>query len=523
SLSEGYTLPRHTVLRSRIGKGEQTACEYRTAHDVTLWPIEIVNAEYFTRDMVSIDVPNVPGVKAGIRIRLRSTAGFTFSELSLNTLTFYLQGIGEQPMHLYEQLFANSIAVIARPAVKTPTWQHIQDPTCIKRVGFNEDEAMLPYGTRSFHGHRVIEEYFAIPQRYMFVRIEGLDEAVRQCNHDELDLIVLFNRQDRLIQNQIDADDFALFCSPAVNLFPKRADRIHLTQHQREFHVLPDRTRPLDFEVYDVLSATGFGTGSEREQPFAPFYATRDTTRDPHAQAYFQLQRQQRKQSSKSRRHGPRSSYIGSETFISLVDRDERPHHTTLRQLALETLCTNRDLPLMMPIGTGGSDFTIQENAPIDSVICLAGPTRPRPSRAATDGKTSWRLINHLSLNYLSLRDHDEHQGAVALRALLQLYGDTSEAAIRKQIDGVQAITALPVTQPIPTNGPLTFGRGLRLTLTMDETSFEGTGVFLLGAVLEDFFAKYVSLNSFTETIVRSSDRGDIIRWPARIGRRHLV
>jgi type VI secretion system protein ImpG len=69
----------------------------------------------------------------------------------------------------------------------------------------------------------------------------------------------------------------------------------------------------------------------------------------------------------------------------------------------------------------------------------------------------------------------------------------------------------------------MTFGRGLEITLTCDETAFEGAGVFLLGAVLERFFAKYVSINSFTETVLRTVQRGDVMRWPARVGLENLV
>ncbi|MCA9266432.1 MAG: type VI secretion system baseplate subunit TssF [Planctomycetales bacterium] len=523
SLSEGFTLPRHTVLRSHIGKGEQTACEYRTAHDVTLWPIELVEAEYFSRDFVSIDIPRIPGVKAGFRLKLKSTAGFNFNELSLDELTFHLHGISEQPMHIYEQLLANTIAVVARPAAGGAGWQHIQDAACLNRVGFQANEAMLPYGNRSFHGYRLIEEYFTLPQRYLFVRLAELGPAVKRCESNELEIVILLNRHDRFLENQVTADDFQLFCTPAINLFPKRADRIHLTQRKREFHVIPDRTRPLDFEVFDVVSATGYGSGDVQEQAFAPFYASHDVSAESQAAAYFQIMRVPRKASTSQQRRGPRSSYIGNETFISLVDRNERPFHTDLRQLGMDTLCTNRDLPLMMPVGVTESDFSIQVNAPVKVVKCLAGPTKPLPSRAARSGVMTWRLINHLSLNYLSLLDKDDSGGAAALRSLLQLYGETSEPAIRKQIEGVHSVTAEPITRPLPTDGPLTFGRGLQISLLLDESCFEGTGAFLMGAVLDEFFAKYVSLNSFTETVVRSVDRGDIVRWPARIGRRHVL
>ncbi|MGB2971169.1 MAG: type VI secretion system baseplate subunit TssF, partial [Candidatus Competibacter sp.] len=78
-----------------------------------------------------------------------------------------------------------------------------------------------------------------------------------------------------------------------------------------------------------------------------------------------------------------------------------------------------------------------------------------------------------------------------------------------------------PLTRRAPIAGPIAFARGLEVNVTLDEGAFEGAGIFLLGAVLEQFFAKYASINSFTETVVHSSERGEIMRWPARIGKRH--
>lgn len=64
---------------------------------------------------------------------------------------------------------------------------------------------------------------------------------------------------------------------------------------------------------------------------------------------------------------------------------------------------------------------------------------------------------------------------------------------------------------------------GLEVTVTLEEAAFEGTGAFLLGAVLEQFFARYVSINSFTETVVRTLERGEIVRWTMRNGLRPIL
>ncbi len=523
SLADGFPVPRDTALRSLLGKDEQTACEYRTAHDVRLWPLELAEAEYFSRDVATLQLPRLAQVRAGIRWRLRTTAGLKFKQLSLDRLPLFLRGTGERPMHLYEQLLGNAVAVVVRPAQRDPPWSDVLDKSHIARPGFEDHEALLPCGPRSFQGYRLLQEYFALPQRFQFVEFRGLGPSLRRCEGSELEIVVLLNRNDKFLENSIDAEDFALFCTPAINLFPKRADRIHLTDRAAEHQVVPDRTRPLDFEVHQVTSVTGYGSGDEGQQEFRPFYAAAELTNRRDRGAYFTVRREPRVLSTKQRRVGPRTSYVGGEVFVALVDGNEAPYRHDLRQLGLTTLCTNRDLPLMMPVGKANTDFTLEISAPVVSVRCLSGPTKPRPSPMFGAGDNVWRLINHLSLNYLSLTDSGEGQGAEALRELLWLYGDGSEPAVARQIDGVRSVTSTPVIRPVPTDGPMTFARGVQVTVTCDEEAFEGSGVFLLGAVLERFFARYVSLNSFAETAVRSVGRGEIMRWPLRIGRRHLL
>ncbi len=525
SLAEGVVIPSQTSLRSILGKGEQTPCEYRTTQDVTLWPLKITEAEYFTNlGVVSgADLPEGDKFRAGIRLRIKPTAGLSLQEIGLDNLTVFLRGQDDQPMRLYEQLIGNSNAVVIRPTERPVTWNKTLDASTIRQVGFGDSESLLAHDSRSFTGYRLLQEYFSFPERFLFVEFSELQESFSRCKDSEIELIVLFNRLDPELENKISPENFSLFCAPAINLFPKRADRIHLSNKSSEYHVVPDRTRPLDYEVFQVTEVTGHGTSSEDHQEFLPFYACNDLSHFSEHMAFFSLRRERRVLSSTQKRRGPRSSYIGSETYISLVDARQAPFSSELKQLSVHTLCSNRDLPLQMSLGGGRTDFTLDISAPVEAVRCVAGPTRPRPSLAHAQGEVPWRLINHLSMNYLSLIDNDERQGAAALREVLSLYGNLAEAGIQKQVEGLKSVHAEQVTRRIPAPGPIAFGRGLEITITLDESAFEGTGVFLLGAILEQFFARYVSINSFTETCVRTVDRGEIMRWPVRTGQRHLL
>ncbi len=521
ALADGFTLPRHTLLNSLLGKGEQTRCVFRTATDVTLWPIRLVEADYFPRDVAALNLPDHRSVKSALVLNFESTAGLDFNQLSINELPLFIRGSSDVPMRLYEQLIAGAVGIAVRTDSASP-WTVRMGKNTVRPLGFSDDEALLPLGPRSFQGYRLLQEYFAFPHRYMFAQLNDLRALIGGCETDRVEIAILLDRSDSQLANRVDETHFSLFSCPAINLFEKRSDRIHLSDRFNDYQVIPDRTRPVDFEVYEVTEVRGYGTSAEEERAFHPFYCVTDDSIEQDAAAYYTVNRRPRTLSSSQRRTGPRSSYIGSETFLSLVDGKQAPYSHSLRQLSVGTLCTNRDLPLHMPVGVGNTDFTLEISAPVEAVRCLVGPSKPAPSKSYERGQTTWRLISHLSLNYLSLVDA-EAGGAAPLREMLSLYSDANNVLANKQIDAVRSVESRPVTRPIASSGPLSFGRGLELTLTLDESAFEGTGAFLLAAVLNEFFAKYVSINSFTETVFRTTERGEVMRWPARMGRRHLL
>ncbi|HEY5891843.1 MAG TPA: type VI secretion system baseplate subunit TssF [Chthoniobacterales bacterium] len=518
-LAEGFAIPRGTSLRSILGRGERTACEYRTAHAIKLWPIRLDAAEYYIRKAATLELPQQAPARAALRMSFRATAGLTFDAIHLDKLTFFLRGVDELPVTIFEQIFAHKSGVwIRNPADKGRGWTQLPKQV-VRRVGLADDEALLPRSPESFEGYRLLMEYFAFPQRFLFFEIGGLADAVGACKGDTLELVVALDQADNRLEDRVDASAFDLFCTPVVNLFTKRTDRIPLTDRTSEFHVVADRTRPLDFEIYSVQTVTGYGTRAGEEQEFAPFYLARDT--EPGSTGFYTVNRVPRVLTERERQFGKQSAYSGSEVYLSLVDASSAPYSSELQQLGVTALCTNRHLPIRMTGGIGSSDFSIDVSGPIHSVRCVTGPTAPRPSFA--EGEMAWRFISHLSLNYLSISDSPGNEGATGLRELLKLYSDPNDRQVHKQIDGVRSITSTSIMRRVPTPGPITFARGLEVTVTLDENAFEGTGVFLLGMVLEQFFARHVALNSFTETVIRTEQRGEIIRWPTRMGRRQIL
>lgn len=521
SLAAGFSVPRDSIMHSAVSKGKQTACEFRTAHDVTLWPLEIleVSCTGTPPDLPLANLPLDDAVKGAIRIRLKTTGALKLAQLNLDQLTFYLSGTDDIASRLYEYIFSHALGVVGCEKQRPVKWIDFLPSDCITPEGFDAAQAMLPYRTRAFHGYRLLHEYFAFPSRYQFFTLHGLKKLASQSKEDILDLTILLDCQVGELENLVDKKQLALFCTPAINLFPKRGDRIAIDTPRHEYHVVVNRTQPLDYEVYAVTGVIGHSDEVGSEQKFRSFYSSLEDDDSTYG-AYYSVRREPRLSSDSARRGGTRTNYIGSEVFVSLVDQNEAPYSSSLRHLSVDTLCTNRDLALLIPLG-GQSDFTLTASAPVDAIRILCGPSRP--VSALAENAVTWRLISHLKLNYLTLTDLNTVEGAKALRELLSLYALLSDAALEKQIDAVQSVDVKPVTRRLPLKGPIVFGRGVAVEMTVDESLFAGTSPFLFGAVLEQFFARHVAINVFTETSLRSLQRGEIARWEPRTGKRPIA
>jgi type VI secretion system protein ImpG len=521
SLAAGHLVPRGSMLRTQPVRGTDTDCGFRTAHDVQLAPIEIIDAEYFSHasNLPLSSMPEWRKFGGGVRLKLRATAGVDFAQIQLDDLRLHLSGIDDVAYRLHELICGQTMGILVLAGEGIGVRHAVLSADSVQPVGFDDEHALLPVTHRGLAGYRLMQEYFAFPQRFLFFDLTDIGQALRRLGGQEIEIVLLFSRGDNTLQQTVDASSFALHCVPAINLVEKRCDRVHIGTQTSDYQVVVDRARPMDFEVYSVVDVVGYGEGLDSERRFHPLYAAFQAEGQRHP-AYYALQREPRLMSEVQKRDGPRSGYIGSEVFISIVDPDDAPYRADLHQLGIRALVSNRDLPLLMTVGTA-NDLALEEDAPVSGVRIVKGPSRPLGTQR--EANLAWRFINQLSMNHLSLIDTDEQHGAAALRELLRLYTNEGDAALQRQVDGVRSVRTTPVVRRLPMPGPIAFGRGVRIDLEVDELAFQGASAFLLGCVLERYFARHVSMNGFTEMNVKSRTRGDILTGRPRCGSRPIA
>ncbi|MBL0419617.1 type VI secretion system baseplate subunit TssF [Ramlibacter sp. AW1] len=516
ALASGVTLPRGTRLRARAAHSP-TPCEFTTGSALTLWPVAVTGVEYFTH---AGELPVPPAWRraaGGVRIRLRCAPGMDFARVGWHDIRLSCTSSDSVGFRLHELITGHAMGVLVRRSAKGAAEAL---PARIEPLGFEDEEALLPVTQRGFAGYRLLQEYFALPQKFLSFELRGCGAALQRLGGNEADLIVLLDRGDPSLGQSVAADALALHCVPAINLFERRCDRIHVSPRSHDFHVVADRTRPLDYEIHQVLDVTGFGAGSTSERHFRPLYGAFQGE-ERLQPAYYTVQREPRMLSSTQKREGPRSSYVGSEVFLSIVDAAQAPYSDDLRQLAVRALCSNRDLPLQIPTVQGTRELQLDVAAPVASVHALREPSRPQP--ALRDGQAAWQLINQFALHHLSLSDTNATEGAAALRDMLRLYLPPGDAAATRQVEGLRSVRSTPTVRRLPMAGPIAFGRGVQIEVDVDEHAFEGGSAYLLGTLLERWFARHVALNAFTVTRIRSLAQGVILEGRPRCGNRPIL
>lgn len=509
-ISTMQELPRHSQLLSRPVQG--LPVRYRTGYPVEVWPIRIADARMEAAERSAFAVTQNETV-ATLRLRIESTGQAKLSDLPIERLRIYLDG--ESPLvHAMHEILLNSVAGITlRAPDDAPQVPPLHLPvTALQPVGYGDDDALLEYDPRSFLGYRLIQEFFVLPEKFLFVDLVGLDFSRFQNAAEIIIELGAFGRPDRLqrLEQTISADTFKLFCTPIVNLFKQQAEPIRISQERHEYQIVPDVRRPLGLEVYSVDWVRKFSrkpTGNDVVE-FHPAYSVQHSLHDDGNGHYWYLQRRPSFQRNDE----------GTDVMISLVDRDMNPRAPVVDTLSLSLTCTNRDLPSSLPFGGEDSQLQLEEGGVISTARLLKKPsaTWRAPMRMANQ----WRLISHLSLNHLSIIDG----GREALLEILSLYNFADSVTVRKQISGITNVSGGPSVTRIGQAPRQAFVRGTEIELEFDENQYVGSGVYLMSCVLDHFFGLYCTANSYTRLSVRTQQReGWMVQFPPRSGAQPLI
>jgi type VI secretion system protein ImpG len=507
-LTSSLKVPKGTILYSRPVEG--VPCKFRTCYDTTLWPFKIGQAQWMTPDRLR---PALRTSEAAVlRVELECFPDVSFDKLDFEALAFYLNGESPVIHALYELLCRNCVRILLRDPLN-PKAPVREIPTKnLRPMGFAEEEDVLPYPRRSFVGYRLLQEYFAFPEKFFFMNLTGLSLLKQAGFSSKAEILFLISPFEQVGQHQrlevaVDAKTLRLACSPIINLFEQTAEPILLDQTRYQYPVVPDARRRQTMEVFSVNEVVSTDAGTHETVAYHPLYSERHAVNDA-TPAYWYV----------TRSASTRKNDDGTDVFLSLVELSGRPMHLDYDTVTVRCTCTNRDLITRLPFGSENGDFEMTGAAAIKRIVALRKPTRTL--RPPLDGKMLWGLISQLSLNYLSIVGN----GREGLQKMLELHDFSDSPEVKKQILGITSVDSRRHFARVVSEHGISFARGMRVEMEFDEEQFTGAGTYLFASVLEKFLGLYVSMNSFSQFVARCRQRKEPLgEWPPRAGQSILI
>ena len=531
TMEDALSLTAGAYIDARFTDADRkVSARFRLGSPVEIWPLAISRTSYLgsLAEVSALGQDGAAGTAAGMQLTLARLGEGVLGELAPDRLTFHFAGAMQEAAALYEQMFCDLTRVSLR-------WLDRQGdpvilrlpPETVQQIGFGRTERLIPQDERMFDGFAELREAFAFPRKYLGFSLTGLKPYWKRITAADVQVVLEFRRRDPALAGRLSARPLVMNASPAINLFEENASHVRPDRKRHEYIVTPDSSPSTHYEIIRITDVQAHYTGSQARQPVLPLYALPDATTNPHQAVYYTTRRRERRLTEQETRFGRRTRYLGTETFLSLFEPAEEDERRTVQRLSIRALCSNRHLPEYLPISGSSEDFYLTEDVSI-RFSCLAGPTPPREQLADLElngphrtihGDVNWRLISYLALSSFGLDGRaGPGQGALALRELLALFSDMSDGVSERQIRGIEAMSTRPVTRMIRGRDGFHPARGTEITLTFDEDAYEGSGIALMGAILDRFLAEYAPVNSFTQTVIVSRQRGRIHAWPPRSG-----
>ncbi|MGR1182002.1 type VI secretion system baseplate subunit TssF [Aeromonas veronii] len=474
---------------------DDVTCHFQTCHDAWVYPAEM-------RQITAQSGNDLSTISLDIALH----APLPLSELQLDKLRFFLGGDSYTAYELYFWL-SNQLSHIE---LEIDGKRFRQEAKALKSVGFERDDALLPYPNNVYSGYRILQEYFCFPESFLFFELSGGEWPKQPLPVSEFKIHFCFDRP-LPAELKIRPDSFMLNCVPAINLFQHDSEPVNLNGRQAEYPLKASYRYADSFEIFSVDQVEGWVEGNMGR--------SRGTPRiyQPFESFQHQIERAKQRLALYYRVRVRESvSGDGFEHSLSFVRGDETTTVDLDESISVTLTCTNRSRAARLKVGsicvpTGSSpSFATFRN--------LIRPTRPL--RPALDGSLHWTLISNLSLNYVSLLSRDALVQVLRTYDFPALHDKQAEQASRKRLAGIEEIETKPVDRLVR-GMPV---RGLKSVLSIRQSAFGSEGeLYLFSTVLAHFFSLYASVNAFHLLEVVNLDNKERYQWPVQIGQHSLM
>lgn len=507
----GYVLNKETSLFTYTDQG--VVCRFRTIYPVTLWPVTVQAVDFIPKETYKLDaLSDRAALSWFLRLKLHVEGGLGWGDLNPDHFVFHLRGERIVTVGLYQALFSQSnhrvfISTNQQSATVLPC-------ESLQPLGFSREEAGLPIVPQATHAYQLLQEYFHLPEKFLFFKIDFKSARIDPTAQN-IDLLFPLTSLENFLQKNVSPQNFQLGCTPIINLFPKTSEPLRLTRRKASYRLVADQRRDKTTEIYSIQKVIATIEGESSSQVVTPYFSFNHNNTDDDQTLYWLAKRLPVGD----------EDLLGSDMQISFVDLKFNPIVPPQHIIYAETLCTNRFLAEQLPYN---AELQIEETAPLARIICLDKPS-PQ-SYSPTDGESLWRLVSQLSINHLNLINPEN--SLETLKEMLRLYSGPLYKNHQHEVEEIIDLDIQKIVRRFGKEAWRGFVSGLEVSLTLRPSIQTGHASFLLASVLRHYFALNVGLNSFVELVLKNDTKlagqnhhyeKEWVRWPLLPGAKTLL
>jgi len=499
SLTERQIIAAGGKILSRTSA--QISCPFTTSCDCVIYPLEISQID-FERSRDS----------SKLRLNFTTLSRQPLKSIGLENLRLTLTGdeVTKQTLYLWLGRYLKTIRMVSDDGKK----RRIDADRHLRPIGFSAAETLLPQQADDMQGWRLLQEYFAFPDKFYGYDLLEIAKFFADEIGEEFELEFDFSRPFPS-DLQINQTTVRLYCVPAVNLFAHPSARVDLRENQLFYplHPADGRTKLIDiFSVDKVYSLSEKETQMKREQKsgnenFYPAYEAFSRQADPQGsqhQIYWRLQRQR--------------SFHGRnfDHRLFFVHHDNEPVLPPPGAFAAHLTCFNPDCADYLDIG----DICVSTDS-LPSFVSYQNITKPsQVIYPPAEGDINWQLISNFAPNFTSLLNRDSVGAILSVYNYAALYDRQMDRRAKQRIGAISSFHAEPIDR-LFAGRPI---RGVKSHMKILGQAFETEGeLYLFSAILAEFFSLYATINSFHILEVEEETSGMIYQWQPKYGRQPLI
>ena len=513
-LKSAKFIPPETIFNSEVAADSRTGCTWRTLRPATLRPASVLDASLNGQGApeagISLKGEEGSWMSLGIDVKVsRKIIG------DGTPLTFQLQGPPEFPGQILKCLRSHCTRIAVCDEEKVLQW--LSPSQIIDSVDLEMDERSSASLDEQGASLLLMQRYASLPQQFHTMSLKGIDGALMPANPGAIRFVFLLDNEHEELGSRIRSEMFVLNSVPVVNLFHRRADRIIIDKKQESHQVIADRTRPMDYEIYDIDDVDAIDSDGKVMMSLRSVYDIRDL--DSLNTGFYSIRRTPRRDSEHSARYGGRSKYRGTNSSISLTvpPKSTEP----IDQLSLGVWCTNRDLPLLL--SRKAKCLPAHESSGLSFGEIILGPSDPRMPEQ--DVRRQWNMLGQMAHGFMRVVDQSGvHQDSASLQSVLSTYIDPDDKAGKQQVSAITRISAEAVVRRRMVGRRAAELRGLKCSIQVSEKAIRGgVDVYTLPLVISRFLRRYIPVSSFLEACVTDEEGKELYSWMPMDGRDSMI